>query len=114
MVNKYKQGDIIYLDFGPQTGHEQKGERPALIISCNDFNKLRNMVVAAPITSTAQKGIFSFKLNNDTKTKGFVLCDQLKTLDITTRKIRYVESVGEDTINLALSIVRTIFSLQNS
>ena len=38
MVRKLEQGDIIYVDFNPQSGHEQKGTRPVLVISNNDFN----------------------------------------------------------------------------
>lgn len=114
MVKKYKQGDIIYLDFGPQVGHEQKGMRPALVVSCNDYNHLKNMVVAVPITSTERRDIFCCQLTEETKTQGYVLCDQIKAIDIKTRKTKYLESVSDDTLNLVLSIIKSIFSLQDS
>ena len=45
------QGDIVYLDFNPTKGHEQKGKRPAIVISNNVFNKNTKMAMVCPITS---------------------------------------------------------------
>jgi mRNA interferase MazF len=49
-----KQGHIIWLDFDPQTGHEQKGRRPALVISNETFNNFSNLAVVCPITPVYQ------------------------------------------------------------
>ena len=113
MVKEFKQGDIIYLDFGPQIGHEQKGKRPAVVISCDDYNFVKkNMIIAAPITSKEQKSIFCYELSDKSKTQGYVLCDQLKAIDTSARKIKHFESLDQDSINTILSIIRSIFSLQ--
>jgi len=47
-----KQGDIIWLDFNPQTGHEQSGRRPALVVSNESFNRFSKMAIVCPITNT--------------------------------------------------------------
>jgi mRNA interferase MazF len=81
-----KQGFIIWLDFDPQTGHEQKGRRPALVISNKTFNKFSKLVIVCPITNTDKNHPFHVKLDNRTKTTGAVLCDQARTLDISARR----------------------------
>ena len=52
MVKKYipKQGDIIFINFNPTKGHEQKGQRPAIVVSTNIFNTYTNMAMVCPIT----------------------------------------------------------------
>lgn len=52
MVKVFEQGDIVYLDFDPQAGHEQKGRRPALVISNNLFNRVSSLTMVCPITHT--------------------------------------------------------------
>lgn len=52
MVTIFEQGDIVYLDFDPQSGHEQKGRRPALVISNNLFNRVSSLTMVCPITHT--------------------------------------------------------------
>ena len=53
MVTIFEQGDIVYLDFDPQAGHEQKDRRPALVISNNLFNRVSSLTMVCPITHTA-------------------------------------------------------------
>lgn len=47
-----KQGDIVFLDFNPQAGHEQKGTRPALVVSNNVYNNFTRIAIVCPITNT--------------------------------------------------------------
>ena len=71
MVGKYipKQKDIVFLDFNPTIGHEQKGYRPALIVSNNVFNKNTKMVIVCPITSNEKEFPTHYLLNNTKKGK---------------------------------------------
>ena len=78
MVTVFEQGDIIYMDFCPQTGHEQAGRRPGLVISKTTFNRKSSMVMVCPITHTAKGLFFRPKLPDGLKTDGFVLCDQVR------------------------------------
>jgi len=109
MVKKYipSQGDIVYLDFNPQSGHEQRGKRPALIISNQVFNSHLGLAFACPITNTDRDFPFHVKLNN-LKTTGFVMCEQMKSLDYNTRKISFVEKADNEITDTALAIVQSI------
>lgn len=90
------QGDIVTLDFDPQTGHEQKGRRPALIVSNNAFHKRTNIAMVCPITNHVSGFPTHTKLDERTGTTGEIMCEQVKCLDINARNAVYKESVPED------------------
>jgi mRNA interferase MazF len=76
------QGDIIYLDFDPQSGHEQAGRRPALVLSPRAYNSTASLALCCPLT-TKIKG-WPFEVDTETDlagAKGVVLADQIKALD---------------------------------
>ena len=100
-----KQGDIIWLDFDPQAGYEQKGRRPVLVISNETFNNFSKMVIVCPITNTDKKHPFHIKLNEKTKTTGVILCDQARTLDIIARKYELVESIPDEILIEVIDII---------
>lgn len=88
-----KQGDIIFLDFDPGAGHEQKGRRPAIVISNHIFNQFSNLAMVCPITNTDKNHPLHIKLDESLKTKGVILCDQAKILDVSARNATFVERV---------------------
>jgi len=100
-----KQGAIIWLDFDPQAGHEQKGRRPALVISNKTFNNFSKMAIVCPITTTDKNHPFHVKLNENTKTTGVILCDQARTLDIEARRYEFIESIPEDIMSEVTDII---------
>jgi mRNA interferase MazF len=103
---KAKQGDIIWLDFDPQAGHEQKGRRPALVISNNSFNAVTKIsAMVCPITNTEKNMLFKIKLDNRTKTSGVVMCDQVKILDLSRRRAEYIETAPDEIVLEASDIV---------
>lgn len=106
MVN-FEQGDIIYLDFNPQTGHEQKGRRPAIIITNNLFNKYSKMLMVCPITNTNKNHPFHIPLDERTKTTGTILCDQARTLDITARNAAFIEKAPDEVINKVINMIKS-------
>ena len=73
MVKVFEQGDIVYLDFNPQAGHEQRGRRPAVVISNNMYNRFSKMLMLCPITNTNKEHPFHIKLDGRTKTTGVIL-----------------------------------------
>lgn len=109
MVKGYvpEQGDIVYLDFNPQSGHEQKGKRPALIISNEVFNSHLGLAFACPITNTERGYPFHVRLEN-LKTTGFVMCEQMKSLDYKARKVSFVEKANDDVIETTLALLASI------
>ena len=86
MVTVFEQGDIVYLDFDPQSGHEQKGRRPALVVSNNLFNRVSSLTMVCPITHTDRGHPFHIRLDERTRTDGVVMCDQARMLDLPSRR----------------------------
>jgi mRNA interferase MazF len=91
-----EQGDIVYLEFDPQAGHEQKGKRPALIVSNSTFNQFTKLAMVCPITSTKRNFPLHIELDERTKTRGVIMCEQVKSLDIIARGALYFEKVPKD------------------
>lgn len=96
MVSIFEQGDIVYLDFDPQAGHEQKGRRPALVVSNNLFNRVSNLTMVCPITHTDRGHPFHVRLDGRTKTDGVILCDQSRMLDLNSRRASFEEKAPAD------------------
>jgi len=92
-----KQGDIIKLDFSPTKGHEQRGRRPALVVSNDTYNKHgRGIVIVCPITNTDRGITTQIKLDNRTTTTGVIMTDQIKALDLSQRNPDYIEDIPLD------------------
>ena len=107
-----KQGQIIRTDFDPQIGHEQKGWRPALLVSNKSFNFGSNLAIVCPITNTNKECPFYVKLDYRTKTTGVILCNQVKALDIYSRDYDEVEKVPYDILLNVLDIIRGFFEVE--
>ena len=107
---KPRQGDIIYLNFTPQAGHEQGGRRPALIASNDKFHKYTNMAMVCPITNTQRPFPLHVPLDDGTTTTGVILCEQIKSLDLEARNAEYKESVSDEILNEVLE--RLILSIE--
>lgn len=105
MTPIFQQGDIIYLDFDPQSGHEQRGRRPALVLSNNVYNRFNNLLMVCPITNTDRGLPFHVPLDSRTKTTGVIMCDQARTLDVAARKGSFWEKAPEDLVAEAVDLV---------
>ena len=101
----YKQGDIIVMDFSPQRGHEQKGRRPAIVLSNNILNQHSSVALVCPITNTNKNHPFHIELDERTQTTGVILCDQAKMLDIKARNAEFKEECPEDIWNEAKDLI---------
>jgi mRNA interferase MazF len=100
-----EQGDIIYLEFDPQAGHEQKGKRPALVVSNNTYNRFTNMAMVCPITNTDRHFPLHVQLDERTRTTGVVMCEQVKALDVKARKATFSEKAPFDIIEEVVDIL---------
>ena len=96
MVKKYipKQGDIVYVDFNPTKGHEQKGYRPAIVISNDTYNEYTKMAILCPITSNTKDFPTHYILEDTKKIKGAVLCEHIKSIDYSARNIKLAEKAS--------------------
>ena len=102
-----EQGDIVALSFDPQSGHEQKGRRPAIIISNKTFNKHLGLAFACPITNTKRDFPFHIEVESDNIT-GFIMGEQMKSIDYNARKIKFIEKADQKTISQILGIIDSI------
>lgn len=103
-------GDIIILNFNPQSGHEQSGTRPALIISNNQFNKhFANKSIVCPITTKKRGWATHLMLPDELSTKGVVMCEQLKFVDLESRGFKYIEKVPDYFLIDILNIINMFF-----
>lgn len=91
-----KAGDIITLDFDPQSGHEQKGRRPAIVISNEVFNRGTKLAIVCPITSKDKNFPFHIPLEATTKASGFVMVEQIKSIDYKARGAKFVEEASDE------------------
>jgi len=93
-----ERGDIIWLNFNPGSGHEQKGKRPAIVISPKGYNEKVGLGLFCPITSKTKNYPFEVKIENE-KITGVVLTDQIKSLDWKTREIEFIAKETSEKIN---------------
>lgn len=91
-----KQGDIIAIIFDPQSGHEQKGRRPALVVSKYLFNRSTGLAIVCPITNTERKFPFHIPLPEESKLPGFVMVEQVKSVDFRARHAKQIEQHCDD------------------
>lgn len=99
------KGDLVVLTFDPQAGHEQKGRRPALVISNDLFNKSTGFAIACPITNTDRQFPFHIPIPSDSSLTGFVMVDQVKSIDYRRRQIKFIEEAPAELVHEALSIL---------
>lgn len=92
------RGDIVYLDFDPTKGHEQRGHRPAFIISPLGYNERSSLALLMPITKQQKGYPFEVLLPSALQIQGVILSDQIKCLDWKARRIQFVEVAPESVI----------------
>jgi mRNA interferase MazF len=83
------RGDIVWIDFDPQAGHEQGGRRPALIVSPRSYNRKVGLALLCPITSQRKGYPFETPLPKGLKVTGVVLADQVKSVDWHARRAEF-------------------------
>jgi mRNA interferase MazF len=80
------RGDLVWLEFDPQSGHEQAGSRPAIVVSHIEYNRKVGLALLCPITSRAKGYPFEVALPAGLALRGVVLSDQVKSLDWRARR----------------------------
>lgn len=99
------KGDLIAVSFEPQSGREQKGRRPALVISNDLFNRRTGLAIVCPITNTHRNLPFHVPLPEEISVTGFVMVEQVKAIDFRARRAKFIERSPIPTLNEVLSIL---------
>ncbi len=100
-----KKGDAVAISLDPQTGHEQRGRRPALVVSNDLFNHRTGLAIVCPITNTRRDFPFHVALPPETSVTGFVMVEQVKSIDFRARRVKFIEKIPSATLNEALNIL---------
>lgn len=92
------RGDIVWLHFDPQRGHEQAGRRPALVVSPKAYNRKVGLGLFCPITSSVKGNPFEVVLPTRGKAQGAILSDHVKSLDWRARKAARFDRAPETVV----------------
>lgn len=113
MALNVNQGDVIIIDFDPSKGHEQKGNRPALVVSNHDFTRLtQSLVKVVPISTTTNKFPLHLPIPDGLKVHGVVEVQQETTLDLSARPWRKVDHVPETYLTQVLDAIFETYELE--
>lgn len=100
-----RKGDIITLSFDPQSGREQRGRRPALVVSKDLFNEHTGLCLACSITNTRRDFPFHVAIPEGQEVTGFVMVEQIKSIDYHARRAKRVGKAPVAVLEEALSIL---------
>ncbi len=102
-----ERGDLVWLDFSPQAGHEQRGKRPAIVLSPREYNGKVGLALFCPITSKEKGYPFEVKIKTR-KLDGVIIADQIKSLDWKIRNIEFVEKAKESELEEVMEKIRVL------
>ncbi|OLN30477.1 endoribonuclease MazF [Desulfosporosinus metallidurans] len=111
MVNNYfpDKGDVVWLQFNPQAGHEQAGKRPALVLSPKEYNQKTGLALFCPITSKVKGYPFEVKLPKELPVEGVILADQIKNLDWISRSAQFACKIPVEIMQEVTLKIETLF-----
>ena len=103
-------GDIVWITFNPQAGHEQAGRRPALVLSPAAYNGRVGLAILCPITSQIKDYPFEVVIPEGLEIKGAILSDQVKSLDWRARKAEFSCKLPPASYNEVVQKLSTLIS----
>ena len=107
-----ERGDVVWLSFDPQAGHEQAGHRPALVLSPAAYNGKVGLAILCPITSQIKGYPFEVVIPDDLEISGAILSDQVKSLDWKARKAEFDCKLPTSTFNEVVQKLSTLIRQQ--
>ena len=113
----FAAGDIVLVDFRPVRGHEQDGMRPALVMTDHSYNAASSYLIVCPITSNTRPWPFKMALPEGLKVQGYVMLDQIKSIDRRRRVLRLIDRVPSEVLfayRERLGVLLSLRSVPNS
>ena len=113
MVRRYvpEAGDIAWLDFDPQAGHEQRRRRPALVLTDQAYNRASGLAMVCPLTSKRNPYPFALPVTVD-RVEGAVLVDHLKSLDWEARRVAFHSKADVELLNKVRAYIAVLLRIQ--
>ncbi len=103
-----KTGDIVWITFNPQAGHEQAGRRPALVLTPESYNRKTCLAIMCPITSQIKGYPFEVLIPDGLQISGSILSDQIKNLDWKARQAKFICKIPQPAMDEVLQKLYTI------
>ena len=110
MVSTPRRGDLIWLSFTPQSGREQAGRRPALVLSPEAYNSKTGLALICPVTSKGKGYPFEVPISTSAGIQGVVLADQLRSLDWRARRAEWIEQAQPKVVERVLKLLDTLLT----
>lgn len=107
-----ESGDIVWIAFNPQAGHEQAGYRPALVLSPKAYNEKVGLALLCPITSQVKGFPFEVLMPEGLEVTGAILSDQVKSLDWKARKAKFSCKLPPEKFNEVIKKLNTLIREQ--
>jgi mRNA interferase MazF len=102
------RGDLVWINFNPQSGHEQAGRHPALVLSPSSYNSKVGLVILCPITSKKKGYPFEVSLPSKISVSGVVLSDQVKNMDWRSRSIELICKLDDQSVEEVIQRLHTL------
>jgi mRNA interferase MazF len=103
-----RRGEIIWLEFDPQAGHEQAGHRPALVLSPEAYNRKTQLAIFCPVSSREKGYPFEVKIPEGLKISGVILSDQVKNLDWKVRRAKFCCHIPSSVFSEVIGKLQTL------
>jgi mRNA interferase MazF len=103
-----ERGDIVWVSFNPQAGHEQAGRRPAVVLSPKAYNGKVGLALLCPITGQVKGYPFEVAIPDEAPVEGVILSDQVKSLDWREPKVEKAGSLSDEVMQLVLQRVKAL------
>jgi len=103
-------GDVVWITLNPQSGHEQTGRRPALVLSPESYNGKTGLAIFCPVTSQIKGYPFEVLIPEGLPVTGAILSDQVKSLDWRARNAELICPLPDETVSEALQKLGTLLS----
>lgn len=99
------KADFITVTFDPQSGHEQRGRRPTLVVSNTLFNRHTGLAIVCPLTNADRQFPFHVAVVDNPKVTGFIMVEKVKSIDFRARKAKRIGKASDGLLDEVLSIL---------
>lgn len=103
-----RKGDFIAVSLDPQAGHEQRGRRPALVVSNDLFNRHTGLCLVCPVTNTRRDYPFHVSIPDNEDITGFIMVEQVKSIDFRSRKAKRIGKAPDQVLEEALALLDAV------
>ena len=102
------RGDLVWVNFNPQKGHEQANRRPAIVLTPQTYNKKTSLAIVCPLTSHVKGYPFEVRIPPGLPVGGVVLADQVKSLDWRVRKAKRIGAAPPEVTRNVLAKIHAL------